>query len=179
MYRDDKENVLGVFAAARDITAQRRQEVRINTLNEELEQRIIELESFSYSVSHDLRAPLRGVDGFIAMFLAKYLDQVDSEGQRLLGNVRRNVTKMGSLIDELLTLSRIGMKDIQITTIDMGGLVNTVLDELGEVKGKSRVTIKEMGTAMGDIALIKQVLVNLISNAFNPLCSYPLRSSWF
>ncbi len=166
VYRDDKENVLGVFAAARDITAQRRQEVRINTLNEELEQRIIELESFSYSVSHDLRAPLRGVDGFIAMFLAKYLDQVDSEGQRLLGNVRRNVTKMGSLIDELLTLSRIGMKDIQITTIDMGGLVNTVLDELGEVKGKSRVTIKEMGTAMGDIALIKQVLVNLISNAF-------------
>jgi PAS domain S-box-containing protein len=166
VYRDDKGEVLGVFAAARDITAQRRQEIKINTLNEELEQRIIELESFSYSVSHDLRAPLRGVDGFVAMFLSKYLNQVDEEGQRLLNNVRRNVTKMGSLIDELLTLSRIGMKDIQITTIDMTDLVVTVLEELDETKGNANVIVKDLGFAKGDIALIKQVLVNLISNAY-------------
>src|SRR5258707_2134673 len=120
VYRDEKGNVLGAFAGARDITAQRKQEVKIKTLNEELEQRIIELESFSYSVSHDLRAPLRGIDGFIAIFLTKYLSKVDHEGQRLLGNVRRNVDQMSSLIDELLALSRIGMKDIQITTINMG-----------------------------------------------------------
>src|SRR5258707_7853420 len=94
VYRDEKGKVLGAFASARDITAQRKQEVRIKTLNEELEQRIIELESFSYSVSHDLRAPLRGIDGFIAIFLTKYFEKVDSEGQRLLGNVRRNVNKM-------------------------------------------------------------------------------------
>jgi PAS domain S-box-containing protein len=166
VYTDDKNNVLGVFAAARDITAQRRQEIRINTLNEELEQRIIELESFSYSVSHDLRAPLRGVDGFIAMFLNRYLDKVDDEGQRMLNNVRRNVTKMGSLIDELLTLSRIGMKDIQITTIDMTDLVYTVLEELEDVKGKANIIVRELGFAKGDIALIKQVLVNLVSNAY-------------
>src|SRR6185295_20149956 len=101
-----------------------------------------------------------GVDGFIAMFLNKYLDKVDDEGQRLLGNVRRNVTKMGSLIDELLTLSRIGMKDIQITTIDMKELATTALDELNEIKGHATVSIKELGHAKGDIALIKQVLVN-------------------
>ena len=165
VYRDDKQNVLGVFAEARDITAQRRQEIKINTLNEELEQRIIELESFSYSVSHDLRAPLRGVDGFIAMFLNKYLNQVDEEGQRLLGNVRRNVTKMGSLIDELLTLSRIGMKDIQITTINMKELATTAMEELNGIKGGAQVTIKDLGKAQGDIVLIKQVLVNLLSNA--------------
>lgn len=166
VYRDEKDKVLGAFASARDITAQRKQEVRIKSLNEELEQRIIELESFSYSVSHDLRAPLRGIDGFIAIFLAKYLEKVDSEGQRLLGNVRRNVNKMGSLIDELLTLSRIGMKDIQITTINMDELVHTVLEELNEMKGKSTVTVKSLAKARGDMALIKQVLVNLISNAF-------------
>ncbi len=166
VYRDEKDKVLGAFASARDITAQRKQEVRIKSLNEELEQRIIELESFSYSVSHDLRAPLRGIDGFIAIFLAKYFVKVDSEGQRLLGNVRRNVNKMGSLIDELLTLSRIGMKDIQITTINMDELVHTVLDELNEMKGRSTVTVNSLAKARGDIALIKQVLVNLISNAF-------------
>ncbi|HZX73501.1 MAG TPA: PAS domain S-box protein [Cyclobacteriaceae bacterium] len=166
VYRDEKEKVLGAFASARDITAQRKQEVKIKTLNEELEQRIIELESFSYSVSHDLRAPLRGIDGFIAIFLTKYFEKVDSEGQRLLGNVRRNVNKMGSLIDELLTLSRIGMKDIQITTINMNELVHTVLEELVEMKGKSTVTVNPLPSVRGDIALIKQVLVNLISNAF-------------
>ena len=166
VYRDEKGKVLGAFASARDITAQRKQEVRIKTLNEELEQRIIELESFSYSVSHDLRAPLRGIDGFIAIFLTKYFEKVDGEGQRLLGNVRRNVNKMGSLIDELLTLSRIGMKDIQITSINMNELVHTVLEELTEMKGKSMVTVDSLTTGQGDIALIKQVLVNLISNAF-------------
>lgn len=166
VYRDEKDRVLGAFASARDITAQRKQEVRIKTLNEELEQRIIELESFSYSVSHDLRAPLRGIDGFIAIFLSRYLAKVDGEGQRLLGNVRRNVNKMGSLIDELLTLSRIGMKDIQIVTIDMNDLVHTVLEELAEMKGKSKVIVHNLLRARGDVALIKQVLVNLISNAF-------------
>jgi PAS domain S-box-containing protein len=166
VYKDDAGNVLGMLATARDITAQRKQEVKIKTLNEELEQRIIELESFSYSVSHDLRAPLRAIDGFIAIFLNKYLEKVDQEGQRLLSNVRRNVNKMGSLIDELLTLSRIGMKDIQITTINMNELVNTVLEELYEMRGKANVTIGDLGKAQGDIALIKQALVNLLSNAF-------------
>lgn len=166
VYRDEKDTVLGGFATARDITAMRKQEMRIKALNEELEQRIIELESFSYSVSHDLRAPLRGIDGFLAIFLKNYFPKVDDEGQRLLNNVRRNVEKMGSLIDELLTLSRIGMKDIQIITINMTELANTVLEELTEMKGRATVIVKDMGKAKGDIALIKQVLVNLCSNAF-------------
>ncbi|MDB5013579.1 MAG: sensory transduction histidine kinase [Daejeonella sp.] len=165
VYKDDRGNVLGVVIVARDVTAQRKQEIKINTLNEELEQRIIELESFSYSVSHDLRAPLRGIDGFIAMFLNKYFHKVDEEGQRLLGNVRRNVTNMGILIDELLTLSMIGMQDIQITTIDMKELAHIILEELDGIKGEATVTIKEMCFIKGDIVLLKQVLVNLVSNA--------------
>lgn len=166
VYRDEKNQVLGVFATARDITAQRKQEMEIKTLNEELEQRIIELESFSYSVSHDLRAPLRAIDGFIAIFLAKYLDKVDEEGQRLLDNVRRNAEKMNALIDELLTLSRIGMKDIQISPINMKLQVQASIEDLNEMRGKAQVRVKELKGAMGDVALIRQVLVNLISNAF-------------
>jgi PAS domain S-box-containing protein len=166
VYRGEDGKVLGAFAGARDITALRKQEVKIKTLNEELEQRIIELESFSYSVSHDLRAPLRGIDGFIAIFLTKYLPKVDEEGKRLLGNVRKNVNKMGSLIDELLTLSRIGMKDIQNVTIDMETLVNTVLEELHEIKRNAVVVVNPLIPGRGDVTLIKQVVVNLISNAF-------------
>lgn len=166
VYRDENGSVLGGFATARDITAIRKQEMKIKALNEELEQRIIELESFSYSVSHDLRAPLRAIDGFIAIFLDKYFSLVDQEGQRLLNNVRRNVAKMGSLIDELLVLSRIGMKDIQMEVIDMKAIVKTVLDELREMKKGTEVTVKKLDKAKGDVALIKQVLVNLVSNAF-------------
>ena len=166
LYSDEKGTVLGGFATARDITAMRKQEMRIKALNEELEQRIIELESFSYSVSHDLRAPLRGIDGFLAIFLKNYFPKVDEEGQRLLNSVRRNVEKMGSLIDELLTLSRIGMKDIQIVKINMTELANTVMEELEEMKGSAKIEIRNLGFAEGDIALIKQVLVNLCSNAF-------------
>ncbi len=167
VYTDEKHQVLGVFATARDITAQRKQELEIKALNEELEQRIIELESFSYSVSHDLRAPLRAIDGFITIFLNNYLAVVDGEGQRLLGNVRQNVEKMSILIDELLTLSRIGMSDIHLAPIHMHRLVAAAIDELGDAKKPgTTITISELQDAVGDVTLLKQVWVNLLSNAF-------------
>ncbi|HEY9004845.1 MAG TPA: PAS domain S-box protein [Ohtaekwangia sp.] len=153
------------LAAIRDITERKLAEQRIQQLNLELEEHIVELESFSYSVSHDLRAPLRAIDGFIAMFLNRF-ETTDEEGKRLLGNIRRNVTKMGNLIDDLLTLSRIGMKDIQVTPIDMNTLVQSVLEELKETRGNAEVEVHELPMAEADIALMKQVFLNLVSNAF-------------
>lgn len=166
VYSDEEGNVLGGFAAARDITSLKKQEKEILALNEELKLRILELESFSYSVSHDLRAPLRAIDGFIAIFLKRYFSKVDKEGQRLLNNVRVNVGKMSNLIDELLAFSRIGMQDMQVVTINMTALANSALEELRRQKRGASVTIKDLGMAKGDVMLIKQVLVNLLSNAF-------------
>lgn len=144
---------------------QQAQEHEIKTTNQALEQRIHELESFSYSVSHDLRAPLRAIEGFIGIFLARHQQQTDDDGRRLLAHVKSNVEKMNCLIDELLTLSRIGTKDIEIGPIDMRLLTLAVVEELGQGGEKARITVKELPGALGDVALIRQVLANLISNA--------------
>jgi PAS domain S-box-containing protein len=154
------------LAAIRDITERKKAEQQIQQLNRELEEHIVELESFSYSVSHDLRAPLRAIDGFIAMFMDKFQDTVDPEGKRLLGNIRRNVTKMSNLINDLLMLSRIGAKDIDRTFIDMKTLVNSVLDEFRSTHSHATVQVSDLHPAFGDIALMRQVFLNLISNAF-------------
>lgn len=154
------------LAAIRDITERKKSEYQIQQLNRELEEHIVELESFSYSVSHDLRAPLRAIDGFIAMFTDKFQDTVDPEGKRLLDNIRRNVTKMSNLINDLLMLSRIGAKDIDRTHINMKTLVNSVLDEFKETHNRATVRVSDLHPAFGDIALMRQVFFNLISNAF-------------
>jgi PAS domain S-box-containing protein len=154
------------LAAIRDITERKKAEDQIQQLNRELEEHIVELESFSYSVSHDLRAPLRAIDGFIAMFMDKFQDTVDPEGKRLLDNIRRNVTKMSNLINDLLMLSRIGAKDIDRTLIDMKTLVNSVLDEFKGTHNHATVRVGDLHPASGDIALMRQVFLNLVSNAF-------------
>lgn len=154
------------LAAIRDITERKKSEYKIQQLNRELEEHIVELESFSYSVSHDLRAPLRAIDGFIAMYMDKFQDDIDPEGKRLLGNIRRNVTKMSNLINDLLMLSRIGAKDIDQTHINMKTLVNSVLDEFRETHSHATVQVGDLHPTSGDIALMRQVFFNLISNAF-------------
>lgn len=154
------------LAAIRDITERKKAEDQIQQLNRELEEHIVELESFSYSVSHDLRAPLRAIDGFIAMFVDKFHDTVDPEGKLLLDKIRRNVTKMSNLINDLLMLSRIGAKDIDRTFIDMKTLVNSVLDEFRGTHHHATVRVGDLHPASGDIALMRQVFLNLISNAF-------------
>jgi len=159
---------------ATDITDRKRTGEEILKLNRELERHIIqlgeankELEAFSYSVSHDLRAPLRAIDGFSNILLKKHADKLDDEGKRVLDIIRINTQKMGELIENLLTLSRLGRKEMALSDIDMCGLAKDVYEELrATVPGRAlQFNMKTLPAAIGDIKLIRQVFVNLLSNA--------------
>ncbi|EKO32027.1 sensor histidine kinase [Leptospira santarosai] len=150
------------------------QDITLLELNESLKQKNLELEysnreldAFCYSVSHDLKAPLRGIRGYTKILKEDYKDKLDEEGERILGLVIENSVKMGSLIDSLLLLSRLGKKDMRKSPIDMNGLVSKILEEFREdlKKGNLELEVKDLFPVMGDAELLKQVLINLISNA--------------
>jgi len=143
--------------------------------NEEKEKRAVELiyaikdlESFSYSVSHDLRTPLRAVYGFTKMLTEDYGPILDEEGHRLMNNIMKNAKKMGQLIDDLLAFSRIGRKEFMMTEISMDEIVKEVWNELTDEQNNSpkpEFIIKDLPLVKGDKVTIKQVWINLISNA--------------
>ncbi|MHB8909770.1 MAG: PAS domain-containing sensor histidine kinase [Syntrophales bacterium] len=126
-----------------------------------------ELESFSYSVSHDLRAPLRAIDGFSRMILRNIGEHFDEETGRQFNLIRDNVRKMGQLIDDILAFSRLGKQGMAVSTIDMDELVREAWDALRTVNPDRRVTLRSDGLppGTGDRALIRQVFTNLLSNA--------------
>jgi light-regulated signal transduction histidine kinase (bacteriophytochrome) len=126
-----------------------------------------ELDGFTYSVAHDLRAPLRAIDGFSKILLEDQAQRLDDEGRRVLDVVRQNTVKMGRLIDDLLAFSRLGRKAVQRTALDMTRLVRTVAHELRDAETGRRIelTIAELPPAEGDSAMIRQVWANLVSNA--------------
>lgn len=125
-----------------------------------------ELEAFSYSVSHDLRAPLRAIQGYTQMLNEDYGTLLDEEGKRIIGVVKNNTTQMGKLIDSLLAFSHLGRKEIQKTRIDMNGLINNVLVEIDRsVTHNAKIIINDLHGANGDYNLVHQVMFNLISNA--------------
>jgi signal transduction histidine kinase len=126
-----------------------------------------ELESFSYSVSHDLRAPLRAIDGFSRILLEDYTDKIDDEGKRLLNIVRNNTQKMSQLIDDLLAFSRVGRQEIRHSNIDMDKLAKTLFKELKLTvpERELQFNVKTPPAIHGDQAMIRQVFVNLLSNS--------------
>jgi len=136
-------------------------------LEEAVHERTRELEGFSYSVSHDLRAPLRAVDGFSKVLEKDYGGDLDEEGQRLLGVVRTNVRRMGTLIDDLLSFSRLGRKAMHAGHVNMDELARDIYAEQKTAVPERQITldIHDVTPAWGDRNLIQQVFVNLISNA--------------
>lgn len=126
-----------------------------------------ELEAFSYSVSHDLRAPLRAISGFINILIEDYDKVLDAEGRRICNVIQSNATKMGQLIDDLLSFSRLVRSEIHYSNIDMEKLVNNVLVDFETLQDLSRknIELKPLPPAYGDQNMLKQVWVNLIGNA--------------
>jgi len=134
----------------------------------ELRQRTEELEGFTYSVSHDMRAPVRAIDGFTRILIEEYADSLNDEARRLLEIVRANTEKMGQLIDGLLALSRLGREKVMFSEIDMGELARTAFEEQKAVGANGRnISFKIVGLppAYGDKRLIAQVFHNLLANA--------------
>jgi two-component system sensor kinase len=126
-----------------------------------------ELEAFSYSVSHDLRAPLRAISGFSQAVLEDYAPLLDDEGKRYLGLIQDNANRMGQLIDDLLTFSRLGRQSMSEAEIDMDALARSVFEELAAQEEGRRIdwTTLPVPPARGDLAMVRQVMVNLLSNA--------------
>ncbi len=143
-------------------------EVRVGQRTEQLEAANKEMEAFTYSVSHDLRAPLRLIDGFSLALLEDYQDKLDEEGKSYLGFVRESAQRMAQLIDDLLRLSRIGRAEMHFEMVDLSALAETVINEFRQQNPERRVdvTIQPGLTACGDTDLLRVVLENLLGNAW-------------
>ncbi|MEY2494156.1 MAG: hypothetical protein QOJ45_648 [Verrucomicrobiota bacterium] len=162
----------------RDVTARRKAQEALRQLNANLEQRVIErttqleaankdLEAFSYSVSHDLRAPLRAISGFSKIVLEDHSAEMDADGLRYLNQVEKSAQQMGQLIDDLLTFSRTGRQAFNVQPVITADIVNAALDDLKAMQENRRVNISvgDLADCEADASLLRQVWLNLLSNA--------------
>jgi PAS domain S-box-containing protein len=163
-----------ILLAIEDITERRKAEEEIKNLNDDLKHRAFELEAaykeletFSYSISHDLRNPLLVIGGFSRVLLERYSNHLDAKGQQFLSMIHSNTQKMLQLIDDLLTFSRSEHQQMRPSDIDMGELAKAVFEELRSIIPEQELllNIKTLPSARGDQSMIRQVFVNLLSNA--------------
>jgi PAS domain S-box-containing protein len=178
-YRDPDGRVVGVAGVAIDVSEQRRAEREVRRLNTELEQRVRErtaqleavnkeLETFTYSVSHDLKTPLRGIDGYSKLLLDDYSDRLDADGRAFLHNVRRGAQQMAELIEDLLDYSRLERRALRTTKLSLKALLRQLVDERAE---ETRARDAELAIALPFDAIsadrdgLGQVLRNLLDNA--------------
>lgn len=179
VWRDAQGNVIGIVGIARDITERKLAEQKIKQLNEDLERRVIErtaeltaankeLEAFSYSVSHDLRAPLRGIDGFSQALMDRYSDKLDDKAKHYLNRIRAGTQRMGELIDDLLTLSRVTRTEMRRKEVDLSAIATEIATELKFTEPDRDVefAIAPGLIVNGDAQLLRVVLENLLNNAW-------------
>ena len=142
------------------------QEIELYRKNHELKAINEELESFSYSISHDLRVPLRALNSYSQILEEDFLPSLNEEGRRLVNKIKENAIKMGNLIDDLLAFSKLGRKTLAKSNVDMKKAVNQVLFDLSQsTPHKAEIVIHELKSASADQGLIKQVWLNLLTNA--------------
>lgn len=176
-----------VITTFHDISARVRAEGEVRRLNVKLERRVAErtqqleaavrdLESFSYSVSHDLRAPLRAIDNFSSILQEECGARLDEEGHRLIRVVRKNAVRMGHLIDDMLAFARAGRRELVLSDVDLEALVRDVLDDLASSLAGRHVDIAvgSLPRVRADASALRQVLVNLLANAFKFTRQRPL-----
>ena len=155
----DEGQIIGYLGVAADITGQKVAEENLRVANKELE-------TFSYTVAHDLRAPLRAMHGYAQMLNKNYGEKLDQEAKRIITNIQQNASKMGRLIDSLLSFSKLGRKELLLAKINMEQLTKEVLLELNKSSSqKPDIHINNLPVVMGDYSLLCQVMMNLISNA--------------
>jgi PAS domain S-box-containing protein len=168
-----------ILTLIHDVTDRRRAEEAVRRLNDELEARVQsrtaellaankELESFAYSISHDLRAPLRGIDGFSHLLAEEYAERLDDTGRGYLERVRRAAQRMGELIDDILELSRVTRQDMRRVAVDLSQVAAEVIEERAraEPERKVEVAIESGCTAQGDPQLLRVLMQNLLENAW-------------
>jgi PAS domain S-box-containing protein len=177
-WRDTHDKIGGIIISAEDVTERKRAQAELLQLNSELEARVAqrtaeleaankELEAFSYSVSHDLRAPLRAINGFSSIVMEDFGGQLPEEGRGYLERVCNGGKRMGELIDDLLAFSHLNRQQLERHRVDTAGLVRDALAEIkpDEKKRQIETRVGELPCCHGDAALLKQVWVNLLSNA--------------
>lgn len=174
LLRDDAGNPKAMLEINHDITERRRSEEGIRRLNRDLEHRTAELEAankeleaFTYSVSHDLRAPLRHIDGFSKLLVEQFQAELSADAQEYLTTIRESVQHMGALIDDLLNLARVGRSQLSMQVTGFESLVKEVLADLKRADPQRAIewNVQTLPFAECDPALMKQVFVNLLSNA--------------